>query len=286
MKVLVTGWSGTLGTSLVPKLAAECHLVLVSRRSVVMEKLPNAIFLKCDYSYESIRRAAEGCEAIVHLAAQRNPEQWLTNVALDAKVFQVAQDLGIQNVVFISTRGVYGLDSFHADEQAEVNPIDNYAYGKICSENLALRLNEQGMSIKCLRLAQVMSLTETKSGVMRQFLEAGITGVPITLHKNTSILREYIYVKDVVEAIYLTLINSVQKGIFNLGSGWAYTLKEYAQSIAELGPGHPEILFVDSDHIMERTVMKSDKFGKHFKPFKPHSILEALNDIYYGTGRN
>lgn len=282
MKVLITGWSGTIGKYLIPLLAQDNEMFLVSRTFSQIESVKNVTLFLSDYSRTSLHTLMKGCDAVVHLAAERSAKHWLENVTLDALVFSTAQEANIQNVVFVSTRGIYGLDSMHADESSIPQPIDDYAFGKLCSENIALRLNEGGMRIKCLRLAQVMSLTESKKNIMTSFLRAGTTGEPIRLFKGANIFREYIYVKDVAQGIKLALLNFDANGLFNLGSGWAHTLGEYAEMISCISPRRPEIILIDSELTHERSLMKIEKFQSTFLDFEPKSCIDALNDIYYG----
>lgn len=124
MKVLVTGASGNAGQAVCRQLVEEGFDV---RRCDVAppahDDLAHVEFVRCDTRTESdVRRAMDGCDAVVHLAAwhcAHNPPVsdatiFAVNVDGTFNVFEAARESGIQAVVFASSMafgwgGVYSV---------------------------------------------------------------------------------------------------------------------------------------------------------------------------------
>ncbi|MGH9384580.1 MAG: NAD-dependent epimerase/dehydratase family protein [Vicinamibacterales bacterium] len=69
MRVLVTGGTGYLGRAVVHALAGKGHLPIVFARSASQSQLPGLAIDGDVRDPEALARAAEGCDAICHLAA-------------------------------------------------------------------------------------------------------------------------------------------------------------------------------------------------------------------------
>jgi len=124
MKVLVTGASGNAGQAVCAQLVDEGFDV---RRCDVApplnDALPRVEFMRCDTRTDSdVRRAMEGCGAVIHLAAwhcAHNPPVsdatiFAVNVDGTFNVFEAARANGVRSVVFASSMafgwgGVYGV---------------------------------------------------------------------------------------------------------------------------------------------------------------------------------
>ncbi len=124
MKILVTGASGNAGQVVCRELVNQGFDV---RRCDVApplsDGLPEVEFVRCDTRTDAdVRKAVEGCDAIVHLAAwhcAHNPPVsdatiFAVNVDGTFNVFEAARANGIQSLVFASSMafgwgGVYGV---------------------------------------------------------------------------------------------------------------------------------------------------------------------------------
>ena len=96
MKVLLTGGTGFLGKNVARRLAAAGHsLRLVVRAGSNVQGLPtDAEIVRGDVTdLESMKRGAEGCDAVVHMAAM--VKMWTT----DRSVFDRVNVGGLRNVL-------------------------------------------------------------------------------------------------------------------------------------------------------------------------------------------
>ena len=159
----VTGAAGFIGSNLVHRLLGEgCTVIGVDDLSAgSMRNLTDCVehpsfqlhqFDCCDT--RQLRRAFDGCEVIVHLAALKIPryggalKTLETNVKGTEAVFDVALATGAR-VIQASTSDVYGNATapFHEDDQIVLGPSTSrrwsYAVSKLMDEHLALALHAE-----------------------------------------------------------------------------------------------------------------------------------------------
>jgi UDP-glucose 4-epimerase len=168
MKIAVTGGSGRLGRALAPMLAAHGHVVLSLDIIAPAETATAVTYQTVSVSdYDALKAAAEGCDALVHLAALLGPKVAPEPRVYDANtggsyhVLAVAEALEIHRVCLASSinavGGIYSreprYDYFPLDEQHPAYPEDAYSLSKWVSEqqgNAFARRNPR-MQIASLR---------------------------------------------------------------------------------------------------------------------------------------
>jgi UDP-glucose 4-epimerase len=166
MRVVVTGAAGTLGRSLVPKLAADGHDV------VALDVVPSAgdrEWVVADVrDREAILHAVEGADVVVHSAAlhgihlgDHSPREFYElNLTGTFNVWEAAVVHKVRGVVFSSTMGVYGEsrrppsddDVVFLDEGLPLLPSDIYGWTKVAGEELCrYHLRHDGIPSIALR---------------------------------------------------------------------------------------------------------------------------------------
>lgn len=150
MNVLVTGANGLLGHHVVMELLAEKHKVKIIVRSTQnihfnLEKIETVVG---DFTQsETLKMAATGCDAIIHIAAVTATDLLhyndyrKVNVLASEQLISVADELNIKNLVFVSTANTigYGTTESLADENAPIEyPFSSsfYARSKVEAEQL------------------------------------------------------------------------------------------------------------------------------------------------------
>src|SRR5882757_8177801 len=136
MKVLLTGGSGDLGQTLVPKLLnnGDTPVILDVRAPLKQE----GVFIEGSILDRSkLKELFLGCDCIVHIAAwhgihetrgEKNAYDFFDlNVRGTFEVFEAAVSLGIDKIVFISTTSVYWPDTLYGRSKILAECIaDNY----------------------------------------------------------------------------------------------------------------------------------------------------------------
>lgn len=147
MKVLVTGASGNAGQVVCRQLVQEGFDVRRCDVSPPQKDPLDVEFVRCDtQTVADVRRAVEGCDAIIHLAAwhcAHNPPVsdetiFAVNVGGTYNVIQAARDFGVKSLVFASSMA-FGWGGV-------------YSVSKVIGEDLCRMLHEStGASVAMLR---------------------------------------------------------------------------------------------------------------------------------------
>lgn len=267
----------TSGRNLVSSLKLM-HSVSALTRAPNYERDKEVNWLSTDYSSDNLLRLFRGNEALIHLAGQRpyggNDSNCIENILLDYRVFEAAKKAGLRQLVFASTRGVYGNQPAPWIETTTPNPCSTYALAKLQSEATAHHFSQEGISITTLRLAQVFGRGEYDGSMISTFLRNAFLNRPLVVSAK-NVKREYIYVEDVSLAITKVLDNPVA-GIFNLGSGEALSIQEIACLIlSAFGRNDAPEISKNVQDIFEYSLMSSEKFRSFFSWRPKYSFAEA-----------
>lgn len=245
MKIGVTGGTGFIGQYLLKEYSDRYEfVVLTSGNSYkkVLEKSSIA-YLVSDYSEDSIQKCLYGCDGIVHLAARRSSAEnekafgnYHDNIVISENVFNAARMLGIDNVINISSTAVYGYDmAAPFTEEAEVCPLSFYGVSKRTVEMIASMYNKKyNMHIKSLRLAQVIGDGERAGNMLSVFKERCRNHETLDVFGHGKSGKEYVYVKDVVNAIMAALNHPEKTGVYNIGLGKFTPNRELAETFCKV----------------------------------------------------
>ena len=148
MRILITGGGGFIGAWLARRLAETGNRLRVFEpvpRSAQFDRIVGAASASVEWHLGDIadglavRAAAEGCDAVVHLAGILTPackddpvRGAMINLVGTLNVFNAARALGIRRIVFTSSAGVYG-----PDDETTPRPVTHYGTFKLACEGSA-----------------------------------------------------------------------------------------------------------------------------------------------------
>ena len=260
MRCLVTGGAGFIGSTLVDALLARGDRVTVvdDLSTGRLENLEGALDRGAKLIERDIRdragllaaaREAEP-EVVFHLAAQIDVRKSVADPAVDAainvggsaNVLEAARAAGARRVVFTSTGGaVYGEgdgQGLPLREDAPIAPMAPYGQSKFAAEGyLALYGRLYGLSSAALRLGNVYGPRQDplgEAGVIAIFCGLLRSGGRPTVFGDGKQTRDYIYVDDVVQAIFAAA-ESTATGPINVGTGRETEVLELVDSLRRLG---------------------------------------------------
>ncbi len=244
--VLITGGAGYIGSLLTGLLLQRGYRVTVVDKLLFGgESLlgywhhPRFRFVNADVcepgALTPLLETRDGERAfVVHLAAivgfpacQALGEQVTRryNVESTHRVFEQAEEAGVERVVFSSTYSNYGRspDGKPVTEDSPLHPQSLYAESKIESEQFLIdRAKSSGPSPIVFRFATLFGISpRTRFDlIINQFVLEALTQRKLTIYQR-GYARAFVHVRDVCEAIGSVLVSPVEtvRGqIFNVGS--------------------------------------------------------------------
>ena len=198
-----------------------------------------------------------------------------------ANVIEVCLTNNITNIVDIYTIGIYSSQNMLPWNEIEyVFPSNYYNLSKFLIEKQSEFFISKGLKIKTLRLAQVIGLGEREGYALQVYLNNAIKGLPIKVMDNSIGKRQYVYVKDVVNAIIAALENQNLSGIFNIGMCKNYSFDELANVINKTFGGKSEIIYDKTAKSDDNIYMMDITKAKNELNWSPkYDLVDAYNDI-------
>ena len=266
MKALVSGGSGFIGSHLVDALLDRGDEVVAvdnlstGRRS----NLDGALERGARLIVEDIRDAElmktlldhEQPDVVFHLAAQMDVRVSTARPNYDAEInvlgtlnlLEAARQSGAGRFVFTSTGGaIYGeAEELPAGENSPIRPEAPYGQAKFAAEGYCeLYRRLHGLSTVSLRLGNVYGPRQDpfgEAGVIAIFCGKLLEGGRPTVFGDGRQTRDYIYVRDVVEAQLIVAGNDLH-GAYNVGRGIETSVLDLIEILGELGEGSFEAEF-------------------------------------------
>lgn len=163
MKVLVTGATGFLGSSIVRRLCAdgmEVRALVRPGRELSPAGVESSIGDVCDEA--SLQEAVRGVDGVVHAAARVDTKgRWEefaeANIRGTRRVIRAAQNAGARVVVHISSLSVYAVPSDgvtiteDSPYESESDSRGHYSRSKLAADRLALAEAGRGAPVVVLR---------------------------------------------------------------------------------------------------------------------------------------
>lgn len=175
--------------------------------------------------------------SIAHLAAKADtraavadPYPYIdTNVTGTLNVFEAAKEVGVKNVVFVSSSSVYGNDAMvpWRESAAADHPISPYGATKRAGELFAHAYHHNfGLNITCLRYFNAYGEHNRPGMVPYKWALALLRGEEIEISGGGSRKRDYTYVGDTVAATIAALRKPLGFEIINVGNSSPVSLTE------------------------------------------------------------
>ena len=254
MKCLIIGGAGFIGSHLAEGLLEEGHAVRIFDRANVPLPLhlrsdPRIECLEGDFlNVDDVSRSVNGVEVVFHLASATLPKSSNDNPVYDIQnnvvgslhLLDIAHSKGVRLIVFASSGGtVYGLPKeLPINENHPTNPLVSYGVGKLAIEKyLHLYKRLYGLDYCVLRLSNPFGPRQSGSsgqGAVSVFLQCALRGKSIDIWGDGTVIRDYVYIKDVVGAFIRVLDWHGEQRIFNIGTGLGLSLNDLLEEIETL----------------------------------------------------
>jgi UDP-glucose 4-epimerase len=271
--IFITGGAGFIGSALIGHLIEKNRIVVYDNltRNSLKDKAykdhPNLKLIEGDVlDFESLTKAIEGAEIIVHCAAiagidtviKKPVNTMRVNMVGSANVLEAASRVkGVTRVVCFSTSEIFGQHAFRSTEtdMAITGKVGEarwtYAVSKLAEEHLAIAYHkEKGLPTTVLRPFNVYGPGQVGEGALRTFIQRAISNETIEIHGDGTQIRAWCYVDDMVEGVLLAMTHPNAVGeSFNIGNQRAVTtIYGLASTVVRVLASSSSIIFTRKDY--------------------------------------
>lgn len=232
MRIVVTGATGNIGTSVVDALRADPavdEVVGVARRPPPTTGGGDVV--SADLEVDPLEPIVEGADAVVHLAWKIRPShdpmaQWRTNVVGSARLARAVERTGVPALIFASSLGVYapapsGAPVDESFPRATTSPLP-YTRHKVAVERLLDTLEDRA-GTRVVRLRPGLALKPGAAAAIRRIF-AGPLLPSALLHRRLAAVigalpfsASVVATEDVASAVALAIHRRVH-GAFNIAA--------------------------------------------------------------------
>ncbi|MDQ6746426.1 MAG: NAD-dependent epimerase/dehydratase family protein [Actinomycetota bacterium] len=246
MRVVVTGASGNVGTSVLQALAAtrEVQEIVGVARRRPQASFARTSFVQADIASDELVPLLRGADAVIHLAwlIQPGRDESVThavNVRGSERVFRATVEAGVPALLYASSVGAYsqGPKDRYVDEAwpTEGTPSSFYSRHKATAERQLDRLQREQPQLRVVRMRPgLIFKREAATEIRRLFLGPLLPGSLVRsglvpLIPDLPRLRfQAVHSLDVGEAFRLAAISEA-RGAFNLAAEPAIGVRELAE---------------------------------------------------------
>jgi ADP-L-glycero-D-manno-heptose 6-epimerase len=308
--IIVTGAAGFIGSCLIGRLNEENfkHIIAVDdfsksekwpnlEKKEIIERVERTVFFDwLDENYHEV-------EFLFHIGARTDTTEFDTqifeelNVAYSKKIWQKCIEYQIP-LVYASSAATYGLGELGYDdnEQAipQLKPLNPYGDSKNEFDIWALQQGKKPFFWAGLKFFNVYGPNEYHKGRMASVIFHAFNQIKATGkmrlfkshnpdYKDGEQMRDFVYVKDVVEVCLFLMHHRLNSGIYNLGSGKARTFLDLVINTFKNIDIEPAISFIDTpadirdkyQYFTQANMSKLRSIGYN-KPF--HTLEDGIAD--------
>jgi len=247
-RILVLGGCGFIGSHVVDRFVSKGHAVRVlSRKPEIFRKPVDEV----DYHFGDIadQKLLGDClqeiNIVVHLVSTTTPMKSNLDISFDiesnliqsVKCMQLCSKARIEKFVFISSGGaIYGNPTqCPVSELAMTEPLCSYGVVKLAAEKyLELFRSLENLNSVTLRVGNPFGPRQdpqSGQGIVAATLNRIHLNKPIVVWGDGSVVRDYLFVKDLADAVYAAAFTPSTSRVFNIGSGKGLSILELLNSI-------------------------------------------------------
>ncbi|MEI6019876.1 MAG: ADP-glyceromanno-heptose 6-epimerase [Bacteroidota bacterium] len=271
--IVITGSAGFIGSCLVSKFNQQgvYDLILVDDFSKqekdhnlyekrFVKKIDRNAFIKW------FEKNNKEINLVLHIGARTDTTEFNVNIfnELNLNYTKAIWKLCSMHqipLVYASSAATYGLGEYgYDDDESKINllkPLNPYGDSKNDFDKWAILQKEQPPQWQGLKFFNVYGPNEYHKGRMASVIfhafhqiqnvgEVKLFRSHKPEYKDGGQLRDFVYVKDVVDVIWFLANEKVKSGIYNLGSGKARTFLNLAESTFKALNLQAKITFIDT----------------------------------------
>lgn len=297
-KITVLGANGFIGRNLVLSLASDTSNTITAfgrfssyqhEAGHPFDNYDNIMIRQGDFfSKTEVSSAIDGADYVFHLISATNPaiandDPFIdieTNIKPSVELLQACSQHNVKKLIFLSSGGtVYGdIDSDSINEKTLAEPRSPYGISKLTIEHyLRYFKYVHGLDYIVYRVANPYGSGQNihgKQGVIPIFMNQIIEDQPITIYGDGEMVRDYIYIDDLIEMIIGSFAKNNQHNEYNLGSGQGKSVNELVTALEKCsGKTVTTKSAATPSTFIDRSVLDITRFVEEFG-IAPHTELE------------
>ena len=308
--IVVTGAAGFIGSALIGKLNSEGFKIIIAvddfsktekhvnlEGKIIKERVERSVF------HSWLEANHEEVEFIFHIGARTDTTEFDVNIFNELNLHysqQIWKACCAYQIplVYASSAATYGLGELgYDDNEADIpslKPLNPYGQSKQDFDVWALEQDEKPFFWAGLKFFNVYGPNEYHKGRMasvimhafNQIKEKGSMNLFRSHNPNFTDggqMRDFVYVKDLINVCYFLMHHRKNSGIYNLGSGKARTFLDLVTSTFKAMEKEPVIGFIDTpadirDNYQYFTEANMSKLFGIGYPHKFHTLEEGVTD--------
>lgn len=298
-KAVVIGANGFIGSHLVDSLVADGLDVTAFDRFSSVEptfatdqvRLLQGEFL----SRSDLEEAVRGQDYVFHFLSTTSPAtaeadptlDIRTNVAQSVELLESSVEAGVQHFYYASTGGaIYGpQDKLEYAEIDRALPISPYGIGKLSVEHyLHYFRAKHGLNSTALRISNPYGTRQKankKQGLIPIALRQIFLGLPVTRLGNGSMVRDYVYVEDLVRMVTSMVGVDTDFDLYNLGSGQGHSVNSIIESLRRVTDIDFEVIErIAPPTFVDRVVLNTARYRAEFESGSLTSLDDGVRLTY------
>ena len=286
-KILIFGGFGFIGTNLIEELTNRggYEIYIFEAKNALIQ---NPDLLKKVKVYSGEFNNIEDYEVIfkehlidlvIHLINTNIPSSSNKNVIFDItsnlintiNLLNIMLKYNCKNIVFLSSGGtIYGIsrDRKKKKETDSKNPLSSYGIVKLTIEKyIHLYSYLHGLIYLILRPSNPFGEyhKNQKQGIINVILKKALNRETVEIWGDGTVVRDFIYVKDLVKIIFDLIESKIQNEIFNIGSGKGYSINDIIE-IVQKEIGNFKLEYKDARKVdIPYLILNIDKLEKHLE---------------------
>jgi UDP-glucose 4-epimerase len=288
---IVLGGGGFLGVNLCRRLTAAGHAVRAfGHRGPFPDQLTGTEFISGDFSDGSaLTEALRGRDIAFHLIHSTVPQSANLDAISDVRenllpsiaFFELARSAGVKRVIFLSSGGtIYGrATQIPTEETAPTEPITAYGISKLAIEKYAA-LHEHlfALDYRILRVANPFGPFQValkRQGLIAEIVYRALRGEAVEVWGDGGVVRDFVYVDDVVDALELAAVHTGGERIFNIGSGVGHSVRDVLAAVESSLQKEIKIVWKGSRTVDIPISVLSVARARHSLGWSPKTSFEA-----------